>query len=180
MESGFLVMFVITVVTGIYSVATSLGALGLHSSVSAIGTVVLMAAPMVVPAGRVVAERWRNKRKVHSLAEESGGGVKLEGGGGDDVEGSGVIMEEVGAWAMVRRVDFWLYFWAYFGSVTVGLVFLNNLGQIADSRGCSATSSLVSLSSSFGFFGRLMPSLLDYHFSRYESTALSLSLDWVK
>ncbi|KAJ1412241.1 Nodulin-like [Sesbania bispinosa] len=44
------------------------------------------------------------------------------------------------------------------------IVFLNNLGQIAESRGCSGTSSLVSLSSSFGFFGRLMPSLMDYFY----------------
>ncbi|KAJ7964282.1 Protein NUCLEAR FUSION DEFECTIVE 4 [Quillaja saponaria] len=65
---------------------------------------------------------------------------------------------------MLMRVDFWLYFFVYFSGATVGLAFMNNLGQIAESRGCSATSSLVSLSSSFGFFGRLMPSLMDYFY----------------
>ncbi|KAJ7959911.1 protein NUCLEAR FUSION DEFECTIVE 4 [Quillaja saponaria] len=74
------------------------------------------------------------------------------------------VKEEVGVKLMLRRVDFWLYFFVYFLGATIGLVFLNNLGQIAESRGCSGTSSLVSLSSSFGFFGRLMPSLVDYFY----------------
>ncbi|XVF46146.1 hypothetical protein PTKIN_Ptkin03bG0003400 [Pterospermum kingtungense] len=75
------------------------------------------------------------------------------------------VIEEIGVKLMLRRLNFWLYFFVYLFGVTLGLVFLNNLGQIAESRGCSA-SVLVSLSSSFGFFGRLMPSLLDYFFSR--------------
>ena len=65
---------------------------------------------------------------------------------------------------MLRRIDFWLYFFVYLFGATLGLVFLNNLGQIAESRGYSGTSSLVSLSSSFGFFGRLMPSIGDYFY----------------
>jgi hypothetical protein len=48
-------------------------------------------------------------------------------------------------------------------SGTLGLVFLNNLGQIAESRRLEQTSTLVSLSSSFGFFGRLLPSFMDYY-----------------
>lgn len=74
--------------------------------------------------------------------------------------------EEIGFKAMVRKLDFWLYFLVYFLGATLGLVFFNNLGQISESRGYSRTSSLVSLSSAFGFFGRLMPSLQDYFFSR--------------
>lgn len=77
------------------------------------------------------------------------------------------VREEIGVKTMLRRVDFWLYFMVYFFGATLGLVYLNNLGQIAESRGCSRTSSLVALSSSFGFFGRLLPSLFDYFFSRY-------------
>ena len=74
------------------------------------------------------------------------------------------IIEEVGVKLMLRRINFWLYFSVYFFGATVGLVYLNNLGQIAESRGCSNISSLVSLSSSFGFFGRLMPSLMYYFY----------------
>jgi hypothetical protein len=76
------------------------------------------------------------------------------------------VKEEIGVKVMVKRLDFWLYFFVYLFGATLGIVFLNNLGQISESRGYSGTSSLVSLSSSFGFFGRLMPSLLDYSFSR--------------
>lgn len=75
-----------------------------------------------------------------------------------------VLEKKFGVKLMLRRIDFWLYFFVYFLGATIGLVFLNNLGQIAESRGLSSTSSLVSLSSSFGFFGRLVPSLLDYFY----------------
>ncbi|XP_019161908.1 PREDICTED: protein NUCLEAR FUSION DEFECTIVE 4-like isoform X2 [Ipomoea nil] len=70
--------------------------------------------------------------------------------------------EEIGAKKMVTRIDFWLYFFVYFFGATLGLVYMNNLGQIAESRGSSETSTLVSLSSSLSFFGRLLPSLYDY------------------
>nr|GMD73237.1 protein NUCLEAR FUSION DEFECTIVE 4 [Ipomoea batatas] len=74
--------------------------------------------------------------------------------------------EEIGAKEMVTRIDFWLYFFVYFFGATLGIVYLNNLGQIAESRGSSETSTLVSLSSSLSFFGRLLPSLYDYFFSK--------------
>ena len=38
---------------------------------------------------------------------------------------------------------------------------LKRVKIIVESRGYCRTSSLVSLSSSFGFFGRLMPSIVD-------------------
>jgi len=71
--------------------------------------------------------------------------------------------EEVGGLRLLRKLDFWLYFFSYMFSGTLGLVFLNNLGQIAESRGLADASTLVSLSSSFGFFGRLLPAFLDYY-----------------
>jgi hypothetical protein len=49
-------------------------------------------------------------------------------------------------------------------SGTLGLVFQNNLKQITESRRLAKTPTLVSLSSSFGFFGRLLPSFLGYYF----------------
>ncbi|KAJ1263346.1 hypothetical protein BS78_09G177200 [Paspalum vaginatum] len=71
--------------------------------------------------------------------------------------------EEVGGLRLLRKLDFWLYFFSYMFSGTLGLVFLNNLGQIAESQGLADASTLVSLSSSFGFFGRLLPAFLDYY-----------------
>lgn len=42
------------------------------------------------------------------------------------------VREEIGVRLMVTRIEFWLYFFVYLFGVTVGLVFLNNLGQIAE------------------------------------------------
>ncbi|XP_048141651.1 protein NUCLEAR FUSION DEFECTIVE 4-like [Rhodamnia argentea] len=64
---------------------------------------------------------------------------------------------------LVRRLDFWLYYIAYFCGGTIGLVYSNNLGQIAQSLGQSSnTTTLVTLYSSFSFFGRLLSATPDY------------------
>ncbi|XP_065619139.1 protein NUCLEAR FUSION DEFECTIVE 4 isoform X2 [Quercus suber] len=67
------------------------------------------------------------------------------------------------AGVLVRRFDFWLYYLAYFCGGTIGLVYSNNLGQIAQSLGQSSnTTTLLTLYSSFSFFGRLLSAVPDY------------------
>ncbi|XP_021855888.2 protein NUCLEAR FUSION DEFECTIVE 4 isoform X2 [Spinacia oleracea] len=74
-----------------------------------------------------------------------------------------MLGEEHSASELVCRVDFWLYYIAYFCGGTIGLVYSNNLGQIAQSLGqSSSTSSLITLYSSFSFFGRLLSATPDY------------------
>lgn len=181
-EGGFIVMFVITITTGIYAVISSLGSISSKLSPvnNLIGMGVFLLAPLVVPLSEKIRDVlnkkgliYREKRVCDFTIEEFDDGVErvLENGvkEGEDIGEEvreGAVMEETGVKLMVRRVEFWLYFFVYIFGATIGLVYLNNLGQIAESRGYSRTSSLVSLSSSFGFFGRLMPSLLDYCFSR--------------
>ncbi|CAN6986916.1 unnamed protein product [Brassica oleracea var. botrytis] len=64
---------------------------------------------------------------------------------------------------LLCRVDFWLYYVAYFCDGTIGLVYSNNLGQIAQSLGQSSkTTTLVTLYSSSSFFGRLLSATPDY------------------
>ncbi|KAI9176572.1 hypothetical protein LWI28_004462 [Acer negundo] len=81
---------------------------------------------------------------------------------------------------LVRRLDFWFYFIAYFCGGTIGLVYSNNLGQIAQSLGQkSSTTTLVTLYSSFSFFGRLLSAAPDYlraklYFARTGWLALAL------
>ncbi|ESQ55430.1 hypothetical protein EUTSA_v10024780mg [Eutrema salsugineum] len=66
-------------------------------------------------------------------------------------------------WLLLRRADFWLYYVAYFCGGTIGLVYSNNLGQIAQSLGQSSnTTTLVTLYSAFSFFGRLLSATPDY------------------
>ncbi|XP_062015680.1 protein NUCLEAR FUSION DEFECTIVE 4-like [Rosa rugosa] len=190
MATGFNLMFVITIATGIYAVITSLGSMiGLDR---VIGTGVFLLMPLVIPIVEKIREkisrRWsldRESRVYNVSIDDQNGLESIESGvvkEEEEEEHSTVqvhnevgevqvhhgigVREEIGVTLMVQRIDFWLYFLVYFFSATIGLVFLNTLGQIAESRGSSKTSSLVSLSSSFGFFGRLMPSLLDYFFAR--------------
>ncbi|RXH71118.1 hypothetical protein DVH24_015740 [Malus domestica] len=74
-----------------------------------------------------------------------------------------MLGEDHTAGALVRRFDFWLYYVAYFCGGTIGLVYSNNLGQIAQSLGQSSkTTTLVTLYSSFSFFGRLLSAAPDY------------------
>ncbi|THG02645.1 protein NUCLEAR FUSION DEFECTIVE 4-like [Camellia sinensis] len=74
-----------------------------------------------------------------------------------------MLGEEHKAQMLVRRLDFWLYYIAYFCGGTIGLVYSNNLGQIAESLGQgSKTSTLITLYSSFSFFGRLLSAAPDF------------------
>ncbi|KAK4801429.1 hypothetical protein SAY86_021916 [Trapa natans] len=74
-----------------------------------------------------------------------------------------MLGEEHPARLLVRRVDFWLYYVAYFCGGTIGLVYSNTLGQIAQSLGqASQTTMLITLYSSFSFFGRLLSAAPDY------------------
>lgn len=74
-----------------------------------------------------------------------------------------MLGEEHNAPMLLRRLDFWLYYFAYFCGGTIGLVYSNNLGQIAQSLGQSAkTSTLITLYSSFSFFGRLLSAAPDF------------------
>lgn len=176
LSRGFLVIFAITIFTGTYAVITSIeprNRLG-PPLVNLVGMCVFLMAPLVVPLVEKLREKMDHKCLIRSygkrvcdesgMAEENGGVVSEH-----CVKDEGVEVcdgEEIGAKVMVKRLNFWLYFFAYLFGATVGMVYLNNLGQISESRGNSNTSSLVSLASSFGFFGRLFPCLLDYHLSR--------------
>ncbi|EOA16319.1 hypothetical protein CARUB_v10004470mg [Capsella rubella] len=78
----------------------------------------------------------------------------------DQLEGLGI---EHSLSLLLHRSDFWLYYIAYFCGGTIGLVYSNNLGQIAQSLGQSSnTTTLVTLYSSFSFFGRLLSATPDY------------------
>ncbi|WOK91316.1 protein NUCLEAR FUSION DEFECTIVE 4 [Canna indica] len=71
--------------------------------------------------------------------------------------------EEHTATRLVCRIDFWLYYAAYFCGATVGLVYSNNLGQIAQSLGRqSQTTTLITVYSSCSFFGRLISATPDF------------------
>ncbi|GER28111.1 major facilitator superfamily protein, partial [Striga asiatica] len=175
LSGGFRTLFTITVLTGIFGVAASLVSPRVLPASAVVAVfLVLLLLPLAVPLVEWAREMVQKKclLRVHdegSLEEYSGGSLSvdkecdLESGPGF---GEG---EEIRPLMMLRRVEFWLYFFVYLFGATLGLVYLNNLGQVAESRGCLGTSSLVSLSSAFGFFGRLLPSIFDYFSSSSSS-----------
>ncbi|ESR50587.1 hypothetical protein CICLE_v10033623mg [Citrus x clementina] len=74
-----------------------------------------------------------------------------------------MLGEEHSAGLLLKKLDFWLYYAAYFCAGTMGLVYTNNLGQIAQSLGYrSKLKSLVTLYSTCSFFGRLLSAAPDY------------------
>ncbi|KAI3450265.1 hypothetical protein Pfo_006930 [Paulownia fortunei] len=170
---GFFTMFMITIVTGLFAVLTSLGTLisrFLPHYMILVGMFVFLFLSLVIPLAEKIRENLQQKCWIRVHDESFTSFASMENGEKDqesrrDFLEIGVI-EEIGARSMLGRVEFWLYFFVYFFGATLGLVYLNNLAQIAESRGCPGTSSLVSLSSAFSFFGRLLPSLLDYFFPR--------------
>ncbi|XP_027182838.1 protein NUCLEAR FUSION DEFECTIVE 4-like [Coffea eugenioides] len=73
-----------------------------------------------------------------------------------------MLGEEHSVRLLIHRLDFWLYYLAYFCGGTLGIVYGNNLGQIAQSLGYgSQISSFVSLYSACSFFGRLLSAIPD-------------------
>lgn len=92
-----------------------------------------------------------------------------------------MLGEEHAASLLICRVDFWLYYVAYFCGGTLGLVYSNNLGQISQSLGKSSnTTTLITLYSSFSFFGRLLSAAPEYmrakfYFARTGWLALALT-----
>ncbi|KAL1834706.1 hypothetical protein DCAR_0104918 [Daucus carota subsp. sativus] len=91
-----------------------------------------------------------------------------------------MLGEEHKAKMLVRRMDFWLYYFVYFFGGTIGLVYTNNLGQIAQSLGLSSTTStLITIYSAFSFFGRLLSATPDiirtkFYFARTGWLAIAL------
>ncbi|KAL2924550.1 Protein NUCLEAR FUSION DEFECTIVE 4, partial [Bienertia sinuspersici] len=175
-EHGFFVVLMITIATGIYAVASSLGPLSSITITNSYGRILLWlleekccinrerrVCDVTTDADEVELEDVENWVKDQDNDVENW--VKDQDS--DVVEGKEEIraIENIGAKLMMKRLNFWLYFFIYITGATLGLVYLNNLGQIAESRGYLKTSSLVSLASAMTFFGRLLPSILDYAYS---------------
>ena len=136
----------------------------------------LIIIPIVKKVAEKFAGKWDKNTEKELCAEKVNGDVgKMEEGGKereDDKEAPKVgVKEEIGCILMLQRMDFWFYFFVYFLGASLRLVFLNNLGQIAASRGYSGTalvslsSSLGSLAVSFHILGRLLFKVTLLHFS---------------
>ncbi|KAG5627271.1 hypothetical protein H5410_012489 [Solanum commersonii] len=74
-----------------------------------------------------------------------------------------LLGEEHSASLLMRRLDFWLYYLAYFCGGALVLIYSNNLGQILESLGYrSEISFFVALYSACSFFGSLLSAAPDF------------------
>ncbi|RDX63588.1 Protein NUCLEAR FUSION DEFECTIVE 4 [Mucuna pruriens] len=67
-----------------------------------------------------------------------------------------VIGEEHSVLEALKSVDFWILFVSFLCGVGTGLAVMNNMGQIGLALGYPDVSLFVSLTSIFGFFGRII------------------------
>ncbi|MED6173041.1 hypothetical protein PIB30_055597 [Stylosanthes scabra] len=98
-----------------------------------------------------------------AAAEEETAVVILE-------KGRAVIGEEHTISEVLRSVDFWILFLSFLCGVGTGMAVQNNMGQIGLALGYTDVSIFVSLTSIWGFFGRIVSGSVSEHFIRKAAT----------
>ncbi|TKV99103.1 hypothetical protein SEVIR_8G017200v4 [Setaria viridis] len=184
----FLSLYILAFITGIYLVV--FGSLNTTRSAAAwvilTGAMVLLALPLIIPACSSCS--YVDTHSIDSASHnddphkpllvgnhlQNGSNAVMEKAMEQQLQGSScgtildkgrlvVLGEEHSAKRLIGCVDFWLYYTAYFCGATVGLVYSNNLGQIAQSlHQQSQLTMLLAVYSSFSFFGRLLSALPDF------------------
>ncbi|WVZ54798.1 hypothetical protein U9M48_005544 [Paspalum notatum var. saurae] len=184
----FLGLYMLAFITGVYLVVFgSFTTTGPAAWVILTGAMVLLALPLIIPAcsscsyldthGPDSASPPNHDDPHKPLLDSNNHQMEpdammqktmehqLEGSSCGTILGKGclvVLGEEHSAKKLIRSVDFWLYYTAYFCGATVGLVYSNNLGQIAQSlHQQSQLTMLLAVYSSCSFFGRLLSALPD-------------------
>ncbi|KAG5581985.1 hypothetical protein H5410_052612 [Solanum commersonii] len=75
-----------------------------------------------------------------------------------------VIGEDHTIFEAMRTVDFWILFFSFLCGVGTGLAVMNNLGQMGLAMGYVDVSILVSFTSIWGFFGRIISGSVSEYF----------------
>ncbi|KAF4356672.1 hypothetical protein CsatB_006072 [Cannabis sativa] len=81
-----------------------------------------------------------------------------------------VIGEEHTIWEALQCLDFWIMFVSFLCGVGTGLAVMNNMGQIGLALGYADVSIFVSLTSIWGFFGRIISGMVSEYFIRKAGT----------
>lgn len=84
--------------------------------------------------------------------------------------GKPVLGEEHTIMEALKTVDFWILFVSFLCGVGTGLAVMNNLGQMGLALGYSDVSMFVSLTSIWGFFGRILSGSVSEFFIKRCST----------
>ncbi|XP_047084951.1 protein NUCLEAR FUSION DEFECTIVE 4-like [Lolium rigidum] len=180
-ERVFLGFYILAVVTGVYLVILgSFTSTGSTAWVVLSGAMALLALPLIIPAASCCSDVDISGPDDYAMPLNNDGPQKpllisndqyqseyqLQGCCYGTILEKGrvlVLGEEHSAKRLLRCVDFWLYYTAYFCGATVGLVYSNNLGQIAQSlHRQSELTMLLAVYSSCSFFGRLLSALPEF------------------
>jgi len=126
--------------------------------------VVMLASPLGIPVysylkGRLGGgndvERQRLKEPLLQIPEKENEGVVAEEEA-EIVKRAPEVGEEHTIVEALRSVDFWILFVSFLCGVGTGLAVMNNMGQIGLALGYPDISLFLSLTSIFGFFGRII------------------------
>lgn len=148
------------------------------SQVFAAILLILLASPLSIPVYLAIQNFIRSDSAAHpdteGLAAEPLLGQasasetvrKLERPGEEQVvdQRPPVIGEDHTIFEAFRTVDFWILFVSFLCGVGTGLAVMNNMGQMGLALGYTDVSVFVSLTSIFGFFGRILSGTVSEHF----------------
>lgn len=86
------------------------------------------------------------------------------------IKGQPAIGEEHTIMEVMKSLDFWILFVSFLCGVGTGLAVMNNMGQIGLALGYTDVSLFVSLTSIWGFFGRIVSGSVSEHFIKKSGT----------
>ncbi|CAL9022790.1 unnamed protein product [Prunus brigantina] len=162
----------------------------LFSHIFTVILLILLAAPLMIPAyaffntwasksDRVVSESGADPetRAVEPLLSQEAADdaqQKAEAAAGDVVavvvRRRPVIGEDHTILEAMTSLDFWVLFVSFLCGVGTGLAVMNNMGQIGLALGYVDVSIFVSLTSIWGFFGRIVSGMVSEYFIRKAGT----------
>lgn len=152
---------------------------GLFSQVFAAILLVLLASPLSIPiylaaksfirsgADTIDAEKSVTEPLLAGEAEKKVVATSLEEVG---EKRRPVLGEEHTIMEALKTVDFWILFGSFLCGVGTGLAVMNNLGQMGLALGYADVSIFVSLTSIWGFFGRILSGSASEYFIKRAGT----------
>lgn len=181
-STHFAVFNAVAVVVAVYLLAFGFvpNPSALVSRAFAVVLLLLLVAPMGIPVHSYLKARRQDERFKPNLEERVDEPLirGKEKGSESEVERGNVLAEEAAAegmsgpavgeehtiWEALKTVDFWILFVSFLCGVGTGLAVMNNMGQIGLALGYSDVSLFVSLTSIWGFFGRIVSGSVSEHF----------------
>ncbi|CAA0815638.1 Major facilitator superfamily protein [Striga hermonthica] len=180
----FGVINVLAVVIALYLLAFDVtGAHGrVFSQIFAAVLLVLLSSPLSIPIYLVARDLVRSGEKsddversaaepllssAPTLAEKK---AEAEAVAAEEERRRPVVGEEHTILEALRTVDFWILFGSFLCGVGTGLAVMNNMGQMGLALGYADVSIFVSLTSIWGFFGRILSGSVSEYFIKRSGT----------